>query len=221
MFSPARSILSGLTWAILSSRKGSPGNRCSRRSLSTIRRACSRAASRRLSSMRNGGTPDSSRLLLAASKSSFSAAESSSEDDRAAEFEWGVGCWLRTSWLASLQKLTAGGVVSAAQGPGFTAKIANETNRARSIILRLALRRGDRLRKFRFPSLTLASRIQLSYLLWRPYCWLPCSPEPLSCLGSRLFFCAAFRLPRKWMQKRKLQVSSKGSIPPLARRSVS
>src|SRR6202158_5563552 len=53
--------------------------------------------------------------------------------------------------------------------------------------------------KFRFPSLTLTSRIQLSDLRWRPYCWLPCSSEPLSCLGSRPFCCAAFRLPRKWM----------------------
>ena len=38
----------------------------------------------------------------------------------------------------------AGGVVSAAQGPGFTANIANETARARSMSVRLALRRGDR-----------------------------------------------------------------------------
>src|SRR4029077_300281 len=53
--------------------------------------------------------------------------------------------------------------------------------------------------KFRFPTLTLTSRIQLSDLRWRPYCWLPCSSEPLSCLGSRLFCCAAFRRPRKWM----------------------
>src|ERR1022692_2479289 len=92
--------------------------------------------------MRNGGTPASSRLLLAACNSSFSAAESSSEDDLVAEFEWGVGCSLRTS----LRTSTAGGLVSAAQGPGFTANIANETNRIRSMVFGVVFRRGDRRR---------------------------------------------------------------------------
>src|SRR4029077_3250414 len=156
---------------------------------STIRRACARAASRRLSSMRNGGAPASSRLLFADANSSFSAAESSPEEDPAAEFEWGVGCLL---WMSLLRASVTGGVVSAAHAPGFAANIANAIARILSIILRAAFRRGEHQLKFRFPSLTLTSRIQLSDLRWRPFCWLPCSSEPLSCLGSRLFCCAAF-----------------------------
>jgi hypothetical protein len=81
--------------------------------------------------MRNGGAPASSRLLFADAKSSFSAAESSPEEDPAAEFEWGVGCLL---WMLLFRTSAAGGVVSAAQGPGFIANIANAIARILSII---------------------------------------------------------------------------------------
>src|ERR1017187_4266088 len=94
--------------------------------------------------MPHGSTPASSRLLLAACNSSFSAAESSSEDDLVAEFEWGVGCPLRASSRILLPTSAAGGIVSAAQGPGFTANIANESNSARSMIFGVVFRRGDR-----------------------------------------------------------------------------
>src|SRR5208282_4200594 len=135
---------------------------------------------------------------------SFSAAAASLEVEAApaAEIEWGVGNWLATALLASLRRSLrisiAGGLVCAAHGPRPTSNITKETARARSIILVGVAARGSP-RNFRFPSFTLASRIQLSYLLWRPYCWLPCSPEPLSCLGFRPFCCGAFLPPRKWM----------------------
>src|SRR5271170_5069470 len=124
--------------------------------------------------MRNGRVPARSRLRLAAANSSFSAAESSPEDDPAAEFDGGVGCL----WLASgLGNSTACGVACAAHGPEITANIANETAMARSIIYVVGVSAQGSPVKLRFPSVKLTSRIQYNHLLWRPYCWLPCSLE--------------------------------------------
>jgi hypothetical protein len=81
--------------------------------------------------------PASSRLLFAASRSWFSAAESSSGEDPAARLKWGEGCSLPTPFSSEGK-----GVFSAAAKPRLTTTTANETPRARSIVVCSALARG-------------------------------------------------------------------------------
>jgi len=103
-----------------------------------------------------------------------------------------------------------------AHGPGLP-HIANERARAPRYCVGSVSAWGSPV-KFRFPSLTLNPRFS-SPLTMDTLLLVTVLVEPLSCLGSRPFCCAAFGGAQVDV-KAKLQARSKGLVLPSARSSV-